>query len=123
MQCSKEQKKLKESESLHLHLADPFIQSNLQCIQTIHFLPVYEAMIHFNRLKQALTTIPALGRPQALIVQIIGQLLFLYKQLDTIVQGMPSCLRALAVAAVIEQMAKNMVLSHTLILYTSVSKV
>uniref|UniRef100_A0A8C1IU26 Uncharacterized protein n=1 Tax=Cyprinus carpio TaxID=7962 RepID=A0A8C1IU26_CYPCA len=75
-----------------------------------------EAMIHFNRLKQALTTIPALGRPQALIVQIIGQLLFLYKQLDTIVQGMPSCLRALAVAAVIEQMAKNMVLSHTLIL-------
>lgn len=63
----------------------------------------------------------AMGGPgaRALIVQIIGQLLFLYKQLDTIVQGMPSCLRALAVAAVIEQMAKNMVLSHTLILYTS----
>uniref|UniRef100_A0A671K7S9 Reverse transcriptase/retrotransposon-derived protein RNase H-like domain-containing protein n=1 Tax=Sinocyclocheilus anshuiensis TaxID=1608454 RepID=A0A671K7S9_9TELE len=70
-----------------------------------------EAMMHFNRLKQAITTAPALGLPQYnkpfhLHVRetagiAMGVLVQEHCQLDTIVQGMQSCLRAVAVAAVI----------------------
>ncbi|MGL5598782.1 MAG: RNase H family protein, partial [Aeromonas sp.] len=44
---------------------------------------------------------------------------YLSKQLDPVVNGMPTCLRAVAAAAEMVKMAEKIVLSHPLILYTT----
>uniref|UniRef100_A0A671MD19 Reverse transcriptase/retrotransposon-derived protein RNase H-like domain-containing protein n=1 Tax=Sinocyclocheilus anshuiensis TaxID=1608454 RepID=A0A671MD19_9TELE len=92
-----------------------------------------EAEVHFNALKQAITTAPALGLPdyrkvfhlhaQETEVVAIGVLLqqngptyrpvaYLSKKLDNVASGMPACLHAVAAAALIVQMVEKIVLSH-----------
>ncbi|KAA0723980.1 Retrovirus-related Pol polyprotein from transposon opus [Triplophysa tibetana] len=99
-----------------------------------------EADEHFNALKAAITTAPALGLPDyakpfhlhvretagtalGVLLQEHGStyrpVAYLSKKLDNIVTGMPACLRAVAAAALIVQMAEKTVLSHPLTLYTS----
>ncbi|XP_056587354.1 uncharacterized protein LOC130407997 [Triplophysa dalaica] len=99
-----------------------------------------EADEHFNALKAAITTAPSLGLPDytkpfhlhvretlgealGVLVQFHGStyrpVAYLSKKLDNIVTGMPACLRAVAAAALIVQMAEKTVLSHPLILYAS----
>lgn len=99
-----------------------------------------EAELHFTALKTAITQAPALGLPDyrknfhlhvretegvaiGVLLQQHGStyrpLAYLSKKLDNIVTGMPACLRAVAAAALVVQMAERMVLSHPMTLYTS----
>nr|XP_055047287.1 uncharacterized protein LOC129432726 [Misgurnus anguillicaudatus] len=99
-----------------------------------------EAETHFKTLKQAITTAPALGLPDyskpfhlhareaggvalGVLLQQHGSsyrpIAYLSKKLDNVVTGMPECLRAVAAAALVVQMAERTVLSHPMTLYTS----
>ncbi|RXN21044.1 endogenous retrovirus group K member 11 Pol [Labeo rohita] len=99
-----------------------------------------EAEMHFAALKKAITMAPSLGLPSFqrefhLHVQetegvAMGVLLqqhgstyrpvaYLSKKLDNVAAGMPACLRAVAAAAKVVQMAEKIVLSHPMIVYTS----
>ncbi|RXN38343.1 protein FAM185A [Labeo rohita] len=99
-----------------------------------------EAEMHFAALKKAITTAPCLGlsnfqREFHLHVRetegvAMGVLLqqhgstyrpvsYLSKKLDNVAAGMPACLRAVSVAAIVVQMAEKIVLSHPMIVYTS----
>ncbi|MGL4599928.1 MAG: reverse transcriptase domain-containing protein [Plesiomonas sp.] len=99
-----------------------------------------EADTHFIALKQAITRAPALGMPDytksfhlharetggvalGVLLQQHGSsyrpVAYLSKRLDNVASGMPACLRAVAAAALVVQMAERTVLSHPMILYTS----
>ncbi|KAI5609326.1 hypothetical protein C0J50_12182, partial [Silurus asotus] len=94
----------------------------------------------FGALKRALCTAPTLGLPNyrlpfhlyvatqpgtasGVLAQEHGggmrPCAFLSKSLDSVAQGLPACLRAVASCALMVTDAENIVLSHSLILHTS----
>ncbi|KAL0170668.1 hypothetical protein M9458_035264, partial [Cirrhinus mrigala] len=99
-----------------------------------------EAEMHFAALKKAITTAPSLGLPSferefhlhvretegvamGVLLQQHGStyrpVAYLSKKLDNVAAGLPACLRAVSVAAIVVQMAEKIVLSHPMIVYTS----
>ncbi|XP_060793688.1 protein NYNRIN-like [Neoarius graeffei] len=99
-----------------------------------------EMLSAFRALKQALCSAPALGLPnyrlpfhlyvcnqQGTASGVLAQehgggmrpCAFLSKTLDSVAQGLPACLRAVAACAVMVTDAERLVLSHPLVLHTS----
>ncbi|XP_060771045.1 uncharacterized protein LOC132881955 isoform X2 [Neoarius graeffei] len=99
-----------------------------------------EMLTAFRALKQALCSAPALGLPnyrlpfhlyvcnqQGTASGVLAQergggmrpCAFLSKTLDSVAQGLPACLRAVAACAVMVTDAERLVLSHPLVLHTS----
>uniref|UniRef100_A0A672L8R2 Reverse transcriptase/retrotransposon-derived protein RNase H-like domain-containing protein n=1 Tax=Sinocyclocheilus grahami TaxID=75366 RepID=A0A672L8R2_SINGR len=94
-----------------------------------------EAELHYTVLKQATTTVPALGLPdyskdchlhareaEGVAIGVLLQqhgytyrpLAYLSKKLDNIASGMPACLHAVAAAALIVQMTARLILDSCL---------